>query len=72
MIKRTNIINKRDVELIGYLKAGLSRDEIGKKLSLPTNKACYVLSVLRLKTNSLTDRMLINKYDAKEIYEVSS
>jgi DNA-binding NarL/FixJ family response regulator len=69
MRKSTNLLNDRDVLLIEFLKLGLSRVEIAKRLKVTTNTANSYLSNLRLKTNSLTDKNLLYKFDNKEIYK---
>ena len=62
---RTNILTSRDVQLIEFLKQGLTRLQIAKALNVKGNTACNYLSELRRKTNCLTDTSLIYKYDTK-------
>jgi DNA-binding CsgD family transcriptional regulator len=69
MRKSTNLLNDRDLLLIEFLKLGLSRVQIAKRLKVTTNTANSYLSNLRLKTNSLTDKNLLYKFDNKEIYK---
>lgn len=71
MRKITNELTKREAQLIEFLKLGYGYDKMSKEMNLSNKLISTHLSELRKKTNSFTNTMLINKYDKKEIYEVS-